>query len=240
MVTAKFGSKQFKVTSKMIYTPDGFSMSESIDIEETERSGKKPSTKVKGIKLQTASFSVILDARFVTIATEINWWRNTLRAKASKDLYYGNYKIGRFYLTQVDVAEVNINKSGVYTRAKLTLSFTEDTKSTSSTSSKSSSSKSNSSASSVKSSASSKKSSKFRAGSQVKVKTGSYGYPSASSAVNPRGAGTKITSSDTFKVTSVVNVSDSKTALKISGTSRANQRFSDLYVHSANVTLVKY
>ena len=169
MVTGKFGSKQFKVTGNMIYTPDGFSTSESIDIEETERSGKKPSTKVKGIKLQTASFTVLLDARFVTVDTEIQWWRNTLRAKASKDLYYGNYKIGKFYLTQVDVAETTINKNGVYTKAKITLSFTEDAGS-------SSGSSSNSSASSVKSSASTSSSKKVRVGSYVHIKSGTYWY----------------------------------------------------------------
>lgn len=169
MVTAKFGSKQFKVTPKMIYTPSDFATSESIDIEETERSGKKPSVKVKGIKLQTASFAVLLDARFVNVASEIQWWKNTLRAKSPKDLYLGNYKIGKFYLTQYDISDIQINKSGVYTKAKLSLSFTEYTVGGGD------SSNANASASSVMASASNSK--KIEVGTLVKLKKGTYLYP---------------------------------------------------------------
>jgi len=186
MVTAKFGSKQFKVTPKTIYTPSGFSTSESIDLEETERSGKKPSVKVKGVKLQTASFTVLLDARFVNVATEIQWWKSTLRAKSPKDLYYGNSKVGKFYLTQVDEAESNINKSGVYTKAKLSLSFTECP-----SGSGSSSSKSNSSASSVKASASSKTKKSIKKGSVVKPKSGTRWYSTAENAIKKKGTSKK-------------------------------------------------
>lgn len=235
MVTAKFGSKQFKVTSKMICTPNDFATSESIDIEETERSGKKPSTKVKGIKLQTASFSVLLDARFVNVATEIQWWKNTLRAKSPKDLYFGNYKIGKFYLTQVDVAEANINKNGTYTKAKLSLSFTEyggsGTSSTNSKSSSSSSRSSNSSASRVKASASTKtKAKKLQRGSVVKAKGGTRMYATYKEAIHKRGSSAKApTSSST--VTNIISEGGKVVAV---------QAFGGKWMRVEDVTIIKY
>ena len=230
MITAKFGSKQFKVTPKTIYTPSDFATSESIDIEETERSGKKPSTKVKGIKLQTANFTVLLDARFVNVATEIQWWKNTLRAKASKDLYYGKYKIGRFYLTQVDVAEMNINKNGVYTKAKLSLSFTEHPTTTSSSSSSSSSGSSSSKVSSVKASATAKTTKKIARGSVVKPKSGTRMYSTYKDAIYKRGSSKKAT----------VTNSTVKNIISEQGKVIAVQLGNGNWMRAEDVTVVKY
>lgn len=201
MVTAQFGSKQFKVTGKMIYTPSDTSISESIDIEETERSGKKPSTKVKGIKLQSLSYTVMLDARFVTIATELRWWKNTLLSKASKDFYLGNYKIGRFYLNQYDVSDIVLNKNGEYVKAKLNLSFTEDgTYAGSNKVNFSQIAKSNGSVSSVKSSGSTTAKKKIRVGSIVKPKSGTRWYTTAENAIKKKGSSGKAKTQN-YKVT---------------------------------------
>lgn len=193
MVSAKFGSKEFKVTEKTIYTPSDTTIGESIDIEETERSEKKPSTAVKGIKLQTLSFSVLLDARFVTIDTELRWWKSTLLAKQSKDFYLGNYKIGRFYLVQYGLSEINMNKQGEYTKAKLTLSFTEDgTYAGSNNINFEKVVVPNSSADSVKDSVSSSTTAKdFRIGSVVKPKSGTRWYITAEGAIRKKGTSGK-------------------------------------------------
>lgn len=126
MITAKFGSKKFEVSSKKIYTPSGLSISEELNIEETDVSGKKPKVNIKGIKLQGLSFDLKLDARFVDVDTELRWWKNTLLAKKSQLFYLGNYTIGKFYLTKYDVKETAINKNGIFTKAIISLSFTED------------------------------------------------------------------------------------------------------------------
>lgn len=128
MVSAKFGSKSFEVSNKKIYTPNGISISEELDIEETAVSGKKPTVTVKGIKLQSMSFEVKLDARFVDVTTEITFWKNTLKSKKSQIFKLGNRSVGKFFLTKVEEKEIHINKSGVFTSALLSLSFTEDGK----------------------------------------------------------------------------------------------------------------
>lgn len=126
MITAKFGSKKFEVSSKKIYTPDGVSISEELNLEETEKSGKKPTVSVKGIKLQSLSFELKLDSRFVDVDTELRWWKNTLLAKKSQLFYLGSYTIGKFFLSKYDVKNTTINKNGIFTSAVLSLSFTED------------------------------------------------------------------------------------------------------------------
>lgn len=126
MITARFGSKQFKVESKTIYTPDNISVGESIELEETEVKGKKPKTSVKGIKLQSLSFEVKLDSRFVTVETELRYWKNILLGKKSDFFYLGNYKVGKFYLTQYDITSFTLTKNGAYRTATLSLTFTED------------------------------------------------------------------------------------------------------------------
>lgn len=126
MITAKYGSKEFKVEAKKIYTPDGISISESIELEEKEVSKKKPTTTVKGIKLQSLSFNIKLDSRFVDVPTELRWWKNKLLSKTSDFFYLGKFKVGKFYLTQCDFSGFELNKNGDYRKATISLSFTED------------------------------------------------------------------------------------------------------------------
>lgn len=128
MITAKFGDKSFEVSPKKIYTPNGTSISEEIDFEETEVSGKKPTVKAKAIKLQGLSFELKLDSRFVDVDKELRWWKNTLLAKASQFFYLGSYTIGKFFLAKYDIKNITMNKDGIFTSASLNLSFTEDGK----------------------------------------------------------------------------------------------------------------
>lgn len=126
MITCQFGSKKFEVKSKKIYTPDEFKISESLNTEEVEVKGKKPTLKVNGIGLQSISLTLKLDCRFVTVDNELRWWKNTMLAKKSYMLTYGNFQIGQMFLTGYDVEKINVAKTGVYTSATLNLTFTED------------------------------------------------------------------------------------------------------------------
>lgn len=187
MITAKFGDKSFEVSSKKIYTPNGVSISEELDIEETEVSGKKPTVKVKAIKLQGLSFDLKLDSRFVDVDVELRWWKNTLLAKKSQLFYLGNYKIGKFFLTKYDLKDTRINKDGIFTSAVLTLSFSEDGKYANSNKINFESTKK---AATVKASASSSSSSattKVRKGSTIKPKSGVRWYVTAENAIKKSG-----------------------------------------------------
>ena len=184
MITAEFGKKQFSVSKNKIYTPEGVSISESIDIEETEVSGKKPLTKVKGIKLQEVSFDVKLDARFVDITTELRWWKNKLLAKTSEYLVIGGYRIGAFFLTQYDFKDFEINKDGKYTKGTLSLSFKEN-------GTFALNKKINFQSKTVSIGSISSIAIRFRVGSTVKPKSGTRRYGTANNALNKKGSSTK-------------------------------------------------
>lgn len=126
MITAKFGTKSFEVTKKKVYTPDGLSYSEGINVEEVEVSGKKPTLNIKGLKLKDVSFEVKLDSRFVNIETETKFWLDKMISKKSENLSLGNRTLGKFYLVQVDESEIVIAKNGKALKSKLTLTFKED------------------------------------------------------------------------------------------------------------------
>lgn len=202
MITATFGSKQFNVKKGSIHTPSGVSIGESIDIEETEVKGKKPNTSVKGIKLQTLSFDVMLDSRFVTIETELRFWKSTLLSKKSSIFTLGRLRIGYFYLSQYDIKDISINKNGRYTKAVISLTFTEDgTKANSNTINFAESS---SSVNSVVTSKDSKSSTKMRVGSTVKPKSGTRWYTTAVNAINKTGVSGLATVAN-YKITYTYN-----------------------------------
>ena len=125
MITVKYGSKSFEVKANKIYTPSGITLSESLSLTEVEVAGKKPTTTVKGISLQSVSMSVVLDCRFVTVETEIKYWQNILKGKSTASLKIGNYTVGTMILTSYKVSEITITRNGTFTRAVLELSFTE-------------------------------------------------------------------------------------------------------------------
>lgn len=186
MITAKFGDKSFEVSPKKIYTPNGVSLSEELDLEETEVSGKKPTQKVKGIKPQDLSFDLKLDSRFVDVDVELRWWKNTLLSKTSQMFYLGSYKIGKFYFTKYDIKNITQNKDGIFTSALVSLSFAEDGKYANSNKINFESTKK---AAAVKSSAGSNKSAttKVRKGSTIKPKSGVRWYYTADGALKKSG-----------------------------------------------------
>lgn len=185
MVTAQFGTKKFEVKKDKIYTPKGTSISESIELEEEEVSKKKPTTKVKGIKLQTLSFEIQVDSRFVDVDNELRWWKNKLLAKSSEFFYLGKFKVGKFYLTQYDIKDFELNKNGDYRKATISLSFTED--GTYANKTKINFETTNKKATSVKKSTSSSKSKNIKVGTYVKPKKNTRWYYTAEGAIKKTG-----------------------------------------------------
>ena len=222
MITAKYGTKQFSVSKKKIYTPDGISIGESLEVEETEVSGKKPTTKVKGIKLQEVRFDVKLDNRFVDVITEIRWWKSALHSKKSKYLTIGSYRIGAFYLTDYNVTNIVMNKNGKYTKADLSLTFKEDgyfalNKTI------------NFQNSGTKIGTISSIAIKYRVGSKVKIKSGTRRYNSAYSAIDKRGKSVKNTKTEIDNVTyKIVAMDKTKKALKVEATITDEDKLKEL------------
>lgn len=178
--TAKFGTKTFDVTSKKIYTPDGLTYSESLSTEEVEVSGKKPKLNIKGIGLKELSFDVILDARFVTVETEISWWDKKLLSKKSESFSLGKTTLGKFYLTEVQKSNIIVGKNGKFAKCKMSLTFKEDGASANSSSS---TNKSNT----VKNSSSSSSKKNIKVGTYIKPKSGTRWYYTAAGALNRTG-----------------------------------------------------
>lgn len=196
MITAKFGSKSFEVSPKKIYTPNGLSLSEELNYEEIEVSGKKPTITVKGFKLIPLTFEVKLDSRFVDIEKEMAEWKSLLRKKTSKNFNYGGTLLGYFYLTKYEVKETTINSSGKYTQAKISLSFIEDgeyyngTKKVTTLKTGTGTSVTptgTAKSSTVKSSGSSSSKAKVRKGSTIKPKKNTRWYYTAEGAIKKTG-----------------------------------------------------
>lgn len=185
MITAKFGDKSFEVSPKKIYTPSGVSLSEELELEETEVNGKKPTQKVKSIKPQGLTFDLKLDSRFVDVDVELRWWKKTLLAKKSQMFYLGCYKIGKFYFTKYDIKNITQNKDGIFTSAVLSLSFSEDGKYANSNKINFESTKK---ATTVKASAGNNSATtKIRKGSTIKPKSGVRWYYTAEGAIKKSG-----------------------------------------------------
>lgn len=184
MVTAKFGSKNFEVKSDKIYTPNGVSLSEELNLEEIEVSGKKPTVNIKGVKLQDLSFDVKLDCRFVDVWDEISFWKKTLLAKKPAIFKLGAQILGRYYLYKMDTKQIVIGKKGVYISAVISLSFKEDgaytnkTTTTSSTTAKKVTTVKASTTTTAK---------KVRKGSTIKPKSGTRWYYTAEGALKKSG-----------------------------------------------------
>ncbi len=127
MAIATFGTKQFVVSKNKIYTIDGISFSQAINVETQEVEGRKPSSFIKGIGLIPLSFSVMLDARFVDVKAEIDWWDNKLLSLKPEVFTLGGKVISKnkFLLKSVSKSELQMGKNGLYLKAKLDLQFEE-------------------------------------------------------------------------------------------------------------------
>ena len=125
MVTASFGNKKFEVSLKKIYTPSGVAISESIEIEEKEVAGGKPTTTVKAIKLMELSFDLKLVNGLVNVYDEVNEWFALLKKKEARKFTLGKHSFGTYMLKNCSLKEINTNNVGEWTSATLSLSFTQ-------------------------------------------------------------------------------------------------------------------
>lgn len=186
MITAKYSNKKFEVSSKNIYTPSGLSFSEEIDYTENEVKGKKPYLTKKASKLQSLSFDLKLDCRFVDVAEELRWWKNRLHSNKAAQFILGNFIIGWFVLQKYDIKDVVLDKNGNYTSAKITLTLLENGASANSRNLSEYNFTNPKKVAAVKASASST-TTKVRKGSIIKPKSGVRWYYTAEGAIKKTG-----------------------------------------------------
>ena len=130
MSIGAFGNKIFTVTQDKIYTPDGISISESLNVEMQETDGGKPATYIKGNGEMQIPFNICLKYPYCDVQGEIEWWFLKLRSETPEYLTLGNKTFGtnKFLLHSVSVADLVIAPNGLYLKAVLSLSFSEWTK----------------------------------------------------------------------------------------------------------------
>lgn len=129
-VVGAFGDKIFEVSQNKIYTFDGVSISESLNVEMQEVEGGKPATYIKGFGEMNIGFDVLLLSRFCDVDAEISYWLLKMRSKTPEYLTIGKkaYGTNKHLLVSVSVGDVLIAADGTTIRAKVSLSFSEWTK----------------------------------------------------------------------------------------------------------------
>lgn len=128
MAIASFASKTFSVSSNRIYTFNSFTRSGSLNVEEQEVEGQKPSTYIKGSSLEEMSFTIsLIGQECINIGDELNSWMAIKDAKTPYVFILGNKLVGKnkFLLTNVSLSEAEINGEGEYIKANIQLQFKE-------------------------------------------------------------------------------------------------------------------
>ncbi|MHC1683679.1 MAG: phage tail protein [Clostridiaceae bacterium] len=128
MAIASFASKTFNASLKKVYTFNSFTRSGSLNIEEQEVEGQKPSSYIKGSSLEDLSLAIPLIAQnTINISTEIDSWMSIKDSKTPYPFILGNKMVGKnkFLLTNVSVSEATLNSKGEYLKATIQLQFKE-------------------------------------------------------------------------------------------------------------------
>lgn len=128
MAIASFGNQIFQVSSRKIYTLNDLTLSGDLNIEDQEVEGTKPSTYIKGINLQEASFYIDLKSSFnVNVSAEIQKWCNIRDSKNPYMLIVGGkpWCRNRMLLTSISVDNIIQAPNGIIVAAKITLNFKE-------------------------------------------------------------------------------------------------------------------
>lgn len=128
MAIGYFASKTFSVSGDRVYTFDDFTRSGSLNIEEQESEGNKPSTYIKGTSLEDIGFTVTLIAQNgLSVSSEIDAWMDIKDAKVPYYLILNNKPVSKnkFLLTNVSVQDTALKNDGEIIKAKVQLQFKE-------------------------------------------------------------------------------------------------------------------
>lgn len=128
MAIATFAHKTFSVSRDKIYTLQGITSSCSLNIEEQEVEGSKPSTYIKNAALKQLSFNLELRQQTnVDVEYEKNDWMTLCESATPYMLLIGGrpFCSNKMLLTSVSEQEAELDGSGRYIKSKLQLEFKE-------------------------------------------------------------------------------------------------------------------
>ena len=127
MALGGFASKKFIVSSNKIYTFNDYENDISLDIEEQEVEGYKPSIYIKGINAENPSISITLrESKFINVQNEYNDWKNILISRVPHMLFLGDKPVSnnKFLLVKITPSNTEFI-SGKLIKITLKLDFKE-------------------------------------------------------------------------------------------------------------------
>lgn len=128
MSLGSFSSKVFEVSQNKIYTFDEFTRDISINVEDQEVDGSKPSTYIKGTNLEPVSFTIKLrQSNSIDVETEINDWKSICEEGIPYMLFIGDKTVSnnKFLLTGVSLSDNDYIATGKIMRSTMKLTFKE-------------------------------------------------------------------------------------------------------------------
>jgi hypothetical protein len=128
MPIAVFGKKVFSVSNKKIHTFSELAWSGELLTEAQEKVGSKPSTYIKGLNLDSLSFSIQLKSIFgMDVRREIESWEEIKLDAEPAIFVLGTKPLGqnKWLLKSTSVSDTIIDNRGRITAAVIKLDFEE-------------------------------------------------------------------------------------------------------------------
>ena len=128
MPIAIFANKIFQVSSSKLYTLDDFNTGTKLQTEDQDVAGKKPSTYIKNVALETLNFNIPLNAALNhNIIQEYEEWKAIHDSQKPSTFILGNRPLSqnKWLLISVDLSNTKINSDGIILTGVLKLQFKE-------------------------------------------------------------------------------------------------------------------
>lgn len=123
-----FGNKLFEVSSKKVYTFTNDTNERSLETEEQDVDGRKPSVYIKNLGLINPSFNIELrQAKGLDVDNEFNEWNAILENKEKHMLFLGRNPVSsnKFLLVKISPSNVEYSMNGKRIKMTLGLTFKE-------------------------------------------------------------------------------------------------------------------
>lgn len=123
-----FADKNFEVSQNKIYTFDEYNNEIGLDVEDQSVDGDKPSTYIKGKKLENPTINIqIRQSKNVDVQTEVNDWKKICEDGVPYMLFIGDKPVSnnKYLLTGVSLSDAQIIFSGKMIKCLLKLTFKE-------------------------------------------------------------------------------------------------------------------
>lgn len=128
MALGGFADKSFIVSKNKIYTFDEYNNEIGLDVEDQSVDGDKPSTYIKGKKLENPTINIQLrQSKSIDVQKEINDWKKLCEDGIPYMLFIGDSPVSnnKYLLINVNISDTAIIFSGKMTKCLLKLTFKE-------------------------------------------------------------------------------------------------------------------